>query len=269
MNIKRCTKCKQQKSISNFNKDKTRDDGLFPQCRECKNAGKRKYYRENKDKVSKQNDEWVKNNPEKVNKIKKRYRDKNKEVLNEKSRDRYRDNPDKYKEIKKKSYYKNRASVLRYQENYRKENPEAIRSRQNNYYKKNKEKILQYHKEFRKKYPERHKEHVRKWNERNKEKRQVITMNRIARRKKNGGSFTSEEWEALKKSCNYSCLCCGEIEPDIKLSIDHVIPISKGGRNDIANIQPLCLPCNQRKNVKTTDYRKGMISCLKEKSTNK
>lgn len=269
MKNKKCTKCKLNKQITEFVKDKTRIDGLFPQCRECKNKDKRENYKKNKNKIYEQNKVWVNNNPEKVREIKKRYRDKNKEVLNERSRERYRNNPDKYKEIKRKSYYKNHDSVLKYQENYRKENAEKIKDRQKNYYRKNKEDVLRYHKEFRKKYPERHKEHVRRWNEKNPEKRKIYTMNRIARLKHSEGSFTSEEWEKLKDNCNYSCLCCGKKEPEIKLSIDHVIPISKGGGNNISNIQPLCLPCNQTKGVKTTDYRKEMISCLKEKQMNK
>jgi hypothetical protein len=36
--MKRCSKCHEEKPLDQFNKDKTRSDGLFPQCRECKNA---------------------------------------------------------------------------------------------------------------------------------------------------------------------------------------------------------------------------------------
>jgi len=37
------------------------------------------------------------------------------------------------------------------------------------------------------------------------------------------------------------CQHCGTTE---HMSIDHIIPISKGGTNALANLQPLCLPCN-------------------------
>ncbi len=50
-------------------------------------------------------------------------------------------------------------------------------------------------------------------------------------------------------------LGCGYKEPEIKLTLDHVIPLSKGGRNIIDNIQPLCLACNDSKGTKNTDYR--------------
>lgn len=66
------------------------------------------------------------------------------------------------------------------------------------------------------------------------------------------GSFTLEEWHALCASHNHRCACCGQEKP---LEIDHIVPLSGGGRNDISNIQPLCKPCNKHKFLRTIDYR--------------
>jgi 5-methylcytosine-specific restriction endonuclease McrA len=46
---------------------------------------------------------------------------------------------------------------------------------------------------------------------------------------------------------NYQCQSCGKNQKQVKLTIDHIIPLAKGGTNDLSNLQTLCLECNQRK----------------------
>lgn len=47
------------------------------------------------------------------------------------------------------------------------------------------------------------------------------------------------------------CLCCGSP----KITLDHVIPVYLGGKNEIENLQPLCKSCNSKKSTKIIDYR--------------
>jgi 5-methylcytosine-specific restriction endonuclease McrA len=79
-------------------------------------------------------------------------------------------------------------------------------------------------------------------------------LSHIARARKlgNGGTHTDAEWERVKEDQGYICLGCGLAEPYIVLTRDHIIPVSKGGTNDISNIQGLCGPCNSRKGARRT-----------------
>lgn len=49
-----------------------------------------------------------------------------------------------------------------------------------------------------------------------------------------------------------ACLNCGTTDD---LTIDHVVPMAKGGANYPDNLQSLCQDCNEKKFTKTTDYR--------------
>lgn len=71
-------------------------------------------------------------------------------------------------------------------------------------------------------------------------------------RRRDAGTYTNAEWNELCARYNHRCLCCGESRP---LTVDHVIPLSRGGSNTIENLQPLCLSCNDRKGSRTIDYR--------------
>lgn len=47
------------------------------------------------------------------------------------------------------------------------------------------------------------------------------------------------------------CLYCGQLFPRAQLTRDHVLPISKGGRDIWENVVSACFPCNSRKRNRT------------------
>ena len=67
--------------------------------------------------------------------------------------------------------------------------------------------------------------------------------------------YTLEQWSSLVAEYGRQCLCC--LKSSIKLTADHVIPLSRGGSDGIENIQPLCGRCNPSKGTRIIDYRPG------------
>jgi len=46
------------------------------------------------------------------------------------------------------------------------------------------------------------------------------------------------------------CRLCGATADEAELVVDHLHPVSKGGKNDIENLRTLCKPCNSGKGAK-------------------
>lgn len=67
--------------------------------------------------------------------------------------------------------------------------------------------------------------------------------------------FLWTEWAALKRRAGYACLRCGAGEDSARLTVDHIVPLHRGGTNLIDNIQPLCGRCNRAKGTSAIDYR--------------
>jgi hypothetical protein len=104
--MKTCTKCKIEKELTEFSKDKSKKDGLQLVCKTCKK-------------------EWENNNKEKRKEFSKKYLEKNKEKIK------------KYNEEYK---LNNKVYCKEYSKNYRENNKEKLKE----YYKNNKEKIKEY-----------------------------------------------------------------------------------------------------------------------------
>ena len=60
------------------------------------------------------------------------------------------------------------------------------------------------------------------------------------------------EREQILKKTNNKCAHCGvPLTVGLSMTIDHFVPISKGGINQNINLIPLCDDCNSRKRNKS------------------
>lgn len=70
-------------------------------------------------------------------------------------------------------------------------------------------------------------------------------------------------YNVLKRD-NFTCQKCGATVLDgIKLEVDYIIPVSKGGKTNMSNLQTLCNRCNKGKSNKTEDDFKHNVFCPK------
>lgn len=81
-----------------------------------------------------------------------------------------------------------------------------------------------------------------------------VSKPKVKREKKENKSAQKKR-QIIYERDGYKCLKCGEKDLS-KLTLDHVIPISWGGKDNIKNLQTLCGNCNHKKgNKNANDYR--------------
>lgn len=89
----------------------------------------------------------------------------------------------------------------------------------------------------------------------------IAELIKVLESKLTAGAFAKEQRtlmtkklrEHIKERDNYTCCNCGNsthAEPNLLLEIDHIIPVSKGGRTEESNLQTLCWKCNRAKSNK-------------------
>ncbi len=74
----------------------------------------------------------------------------------------------------------------------------------------------------------------------------------------------SIRYNVLKRA-KHRCELCGGREYQVALHVDHIIPRSKGGPDDISNFQALCMTCNTNKrDTDDTDFR-GVVDSYSDR----
>jgi hypothetical protein len=219
--MKQCARCLEQKELAEFSKDASRRDGKQPYCKTCNSS----YALENKARIRQRRQAIYRENKDTIKARVQEYTAKNRDEINARRRVIHTRRAAEKNAARRQAYAQDPSKVLRQLQVQRRANSAKVRAYDRHRYRQN---------------PDRFKANAR---------------NRKARKKQAEGSFTGVEWNKLKEQYNNCCLRCGKSEQEAKLTPDHIQPLSRGGSNYIANIQPLCLECNLWKSTKTIAFR--------------
>lgn len=99
---------------------------------------------------------------------------------------------------------------------------------------------------LRKKDPEHYKKYADEWKMKNKERLRVADNKKRLNRNysKKNGTLTNSEWLKILSNQAGKCYYCGSTD---RITMDHVIPLCRGGGHHASNIVAACKSCNSSK----------------------
>jgi len=94
------------------------------------------------------------------------------------------------------------------------------------------------------------------------EHRKELTLREAKRRAQKYGNtpvselLTEAQWRDVLDQYHHRCAYCGRKVAE--LTIDHVVPLSRGGKHSASNVVPACQHCNSSKSAKTPEEWVGV-----------
>jgi 5-methylcytosine-specific restriction endonuclease McrA len=161
-------------------------------------------------------------------------------------RRRYKARPD-FKAKQQAYYQENKEQLLAYLAQYREAHREELRAKDRERLASNRDAINARRRQRYAANPEHFRAQKRRSSVVNLDK--ILFYNKHRRAKKTGATLndlTLAQWQEIKAHYGQRCVYCGRKMQ--RLTLDHIIPLSKGGNHTATNIVPACLSCNSRKN---------------------
>lgn len=242
--FKVCNDCSTEypNTLEYFSSDARRKDGLNYSCKKCINARNRKNYN------PKTKHEYYIENKKYILEREKKYRINNIEMFKAKEKKYYDENVDTIIKYQQKYRVKNKEKISYNRKLYYENNKEICNKRCREYYENNKNSISLKSKEYREKNKDILKEKNKEYRMKPEVKRskKISEYKRRTLKKKALSFLTKEQWGNTLKHFNNTCAYCGK--QDLNLTLDHFVPLSKGGELSISNVIPCCYSCNASKN---------------------
>lgn len=150
------------------------------------------------------------------------------------------------------TYFANPEPAKQRSKVWRKDNPEKVILNNRQWRHANREYNSLRNFEWRKNNAQKHKDNSKKWAKNNPDKRRANNYLRRSNLKANGQYAINKK--EIQKLYAQMCIYCGINKAT---TLDHVIPIKRGGTHSIGNLVPACQSCNSSKNTKTiTEWKK-------------
>lgn len=184
-------------------------------------------------------------NPEPTLEAIRRWRAANPEKVREMDRQKYLRHREHIRERERAYYVLHQQEYVDRATRWREANPEKAREHARNGHARNRDRNNAYAREHaREKYaedPQKYRDRFNAWAQ-SPQGRAWFHQKRAERR---GVPYTEEALEWLESLDSPLCTYCGEPAT----SIDHIVPISRGGTGERENLTPACGRCNSRKNA--------------------
>lgn len=192
-------------------------------------------------------EEYQRNREHKLAKNRELYA-QNGEIYKATLRQKRRDNPEKWREYDRQRLLRDGDRIRANARARYAKDPTPKRQRGRRYLQEHPERKRVYNLLYRTQHAEDLRAYRRQWRHANPATIQAYqARRRAAKRQAPRNDLTPVQWAEIKAAYDHRCVYCGKKFQ--RLTMDHIVPLSKGGEHTVSNVVPACRRCNSRKSA--------------------